>query len=220
MMKTVILTAFQPFGSDTVNPTEKLLERVPDFLYDTKIIKVTLPVVYGHAFERLLPLIEQHKPVLILELGLAKGRSHINIERVAINVNDSIAKDNLGNIKYEDRIEPSGPDGIFTNLPLKVLREKAVNQHLPVQISNTAGAYVCNNLFYKTLHHVKTFNMDTKVGFIHIPATPEMVSAQPNVPSMSINVMTDALMTVLDVVLNPINTLDLAQKVPKGKKAL
>ncbi len=217
-MKTAIITAFEPFGNDTKNPTEAILERIPETLYDIKIIKLTLPVIYNHAFERLLPLIDEHDPVMVLSLGLAKGRTHVEIERIAINKNDARSKDNLGNIKYEEPIEPSGPDGIFTTLPLKSLRERFQKTRMPVSVSNSAGTYVCNNLFYRTLHYTQTFNMDTVVGFVHVPATPDMVSAQPGVPSMEKSVMVESVMTIIDTVLNPVDFKEHAQKVDKGKK--
>ncbi len=217
-MKTAIITAFEPFNNDSMNPSESILKKIPDTLYDVKIVKVTLPVVYNHAFERLLPLIDEYDPIMVLSLGLAKGRSHITIERIAINVNEASIADNLGNKKTGQPIVEYGPDGIFTTLPLKKLKERIKTDKLPIHISNTAGAYVCNNLFYKTLHHIKQFNLNIEAGFIHIPATPEMVYQQTNIPSMSESVILDSLMKMIDSVLNPIDHKAHAQKVKAGQK--
>jgi len=218
-MANIIVTAFEPFATNKKNPTEALLERIPDHLYNYRVYKVTLPVVYNHAFDRLLPLIEKHKPVLILMLGLAYGRSHVNVERIAVNVADSKTKDNLGNIIEEQRIEEDGPDGLFTTLPLEAIMERFRKKKLPVRISNTAGTYVCNNLFYKTLHYLKTYDLDTKAGFVHVPPFPDMVHETDHVPSMSKSVMVDAVMGILDVALNPIDYKKTAQKVQGAKKA-
>ncbi len=217
-MKTAIITAFEPFNNDEVNPTESILNKIPDTLYDVKIVKMTLPVVYNHVFERLLPLIDEYDPVMVLSLGLAKGRSHINIERIAINVNESSIADNLGNKKTGQPIVDYGPDGIFTTFPLEKLKQKIDSKRMPVTVSNTAGTYVCNNLFYKTLHHIKQFSLDIKAGFIHFPATPTMVYKQPNIPSMSESVMVQSLMAMIDTLLNPIDHKTYAQKVEKGQK--
>lgn len=217
-MKTAIITAFEPFNNDSINPTESILKKIPDTLYDVKIIKVTLPVVFNHAFERLLPLIDEYNPFVILSLGLAKGRSHINIERVAINVNDTLIADNLGNKKTNSPIVPYGPDGIFTTFPLEKLQARIAKHRLPITLSNSAGTYVCNNLFYNVMHHIKQFNLPIEAGFIHIPATPQMVYASPNIPSMSEKNVLDSLMVVLDTLLNPIDHKKRAQRVEKGQK--
>ncbi len=218
-MDKIIITAFEPFGGDNINPTVKILEQIPDYLYNHRVIKTTLPVVYNHAFDRLLTLIDKHQPKLILELGLAKGRSHVNLERIAINVSDATIADNLGTVLKGETIVKNGADGLFSSLPLKKIIKKTKEKKLPVQLSNSAGGYVCNNLFYHTLHHVKTYNMKTLVGFVHVPMLVEQVSDQPNVPSLPRSVMVEAVMTILDTVLNPIDYKETAQKIKGAQKA-
>ncbi len=217
-MQKILITAFEPFGNDTINPTEGILERIPDFLYDVKVIKQTLPVVYNHAFERLVPLIEKHNPELILLLGLSKGRSHVCLERVAINVSDGKLPDNLGTALSHETIEAQGPDGLFTSLPVKIIEQRFKDRKQTAVISNTAGTYVCNNLYYKTLHYVKTFSKKAKVGFIHVPATPAMVHDQTGMPSMRVTEMYEAIMTIIDTVINPVDIKETAQKVKGAQK--
>lgn len=216
-MRTAIITAFEPFGDASINPTQRIIEQIPDVLYNTRIIKVTLPVVYNHCFERLLPLIEQHNPGLIVHLGLAMGRPQISLERAALNINHSDMADNLGNVKHYGTIEPYGPDGLFTTLPVQTLMEKFASKDIPVRVSNTAGGYVCNNLFYKTLHYLKAMNKDADVGFMHVPALPEQVKGT-NAPSMDMGHMVNALMTILDTTLNPVDITKQAQRVKGAQK--
>ncbi|MFW6319306.1 MAG: pyroglutamyl-peptidase I [Bacillota bacterium] len=203
-MKTVIITAFEPFNKDDENPTEHVIAELPDFLYDTRIIKVTLPVIYQAAFDQLLPYIEEYNPALILMLGLAAGRSHISIERVAINVNHSKTPDNLGNIKHHEVIDENGPDGLFTTLPLSDIMKRMHKHKLPVTISNSAGTYVCNDLMYNVLYYIKKLNLDTKAGFIHVPYLPHQAYNKSNMPMMERRYMVETVTAIIDVLLNPI----------------
>lgn len=203
-MKTVIITAFEPFNKDDENPTENVIAELPDFLYDTRIIKVTLPVIYQAAFDQLLPYIEDYKPSLILMLGLAAGRSHISIERIAINMNHSKTPDNLGNIKHHEIIDDQGPDGLFTTLPLIDIMDRMHKHNLPVTISNSAGTYVCNDLMYNVLHYIQKLNLDTKAGFIHVPYLPHQAYNKPRIPMMERRYMVETVTGIIDVLLNPI----------------
>ncbi len=214
-MKKVLITAFEAFNNEPTNPTELVLAELPEFLFDARIIKVTLPVVYDKAFEVLKPMIEKHQPSLILMMGLAAGRSQINIERIAININDSNTKDNLGNIKHFDPIDRSGPDGLFTTLPLEKIITATRKRKLPVTISNTAGAYVCNHIMYKTLNHIQTNDLKTKAGFIHMPFLPENVIDKPNMPSLDKRYMIETITTIINVILNPL-ALESTQRIMNG----
>ncbi len=211
-MKKVLITAFEAFNDEVMNPTEAVLAELPEFLFDARVIKVTLPVVYDKVFETLEPFIKKHEPKLILMMGLAAGRSQINLERVAINMNDAQTKDNLGNIKHFDIIDKNGPDGIFTTLPLEKIVMRTRKKKLPVTISNTAGTYVCNHLMYKTLLYVKEHFPNTKAGFIHMPFVPEQVLDKPNTPCLDKRYMIDTMTTIMDVILNPM-ALEQAQRI-------
>ncbi len=203
-MRPVIVSAFEPFYDEKVNPTESVLAELPDFLYDARIIKVTLPVVYGHAFEVLLSLIEEHDPRLIIMLGLAKGRTHVSIERIAINAQDASIADNAGTTKRFNRIVEGGPDGLFTTLPLERIMTRLKQKHVPAIVSNTAGAYVCNDVFYRVIYHVKNQGLRTNVGFVHMPMLPEDAAAQAGVPALDRKHTIEAVTTVIDTVMNPL----------------
>lgn len=209
-MKTVIVTAFEPFGDFEENPTQKVLAELPAFLYDAKIIKVTLPVIWNQAFSELLPLIDKHKPALILMLGLAAGRTHVNIERIAINIASSKTADNLGQISHEKPIEKDGPDAYFTNLPLEKIMQRLQRKKVPAALSNTAGTYLCNQIMYQVLHHINQTESDTKAGFIHMPLLPEQVTEKPHYASLEKRHTMDTVLTIIDVLINPVE-LDLKQ---------
>ena len=203
-MQTVIVTAFEPFDNHDTNPTEQLLQEIPEFLYNAKVIKVTLPVVYNHVFERLLPYIEKHQPDVILMLGLAAGRPQVNLERIAININDSKTKDNLGNVMINTPIKEGADDGLFTTFPLEAILNRARKKAIPLSISNTAGAYVCNNLMYHTLHYIKSQELKTLAGFMHIPFLPSQTVSNPSMPSADKAIIFEAIMTTLDTMVNPV----------------
>jgi|AntRauTorcE11898_2_1112593.scaffolds.fasta_scaffold00018_29 pyroglutamyl-peptidase len=211
-MSGILITAFEPFGGDSLNPSQEVLRDFPEFLYAKKVIKAVLPVVYNHNFDRLLPLIEKHEPDVILLLGYAKGRSHLCVERIGINICDSPTPDALGNVLSNRPIVKGGVDGLFSTLPLSLLEKRYKELNLPAKLSNTAGAYVCNNLFYKTLHHIKLYNLQTKVGFIHLPALPSQASRE-NIPSMGHQQMTEILIQTLDAILNPFDIREFGQEV-------
>ena len=209
-MKTVIVTAFEPFGDFEDNPTQKILAELPAFLYDAKIVKVTLPVIWNQAFSELLPIIDKHQPALVLMLGLAVGRTHVNIERVALNIASSKMPDNLGQIQYEKPIEETGPDAYFTNLPLEEIVQLLQRKQIPAGLSNTAGTYLCNQIMYQVLHHIHQTDMDTKAGFIHMPLLPEQVVQKPHLPSLEKRHTMDTVLTIIDLLINPVE-LDLKQ---------
>ncbi|MFW5864909.1 MAG: peptidase C15 [Candidatus Izemoplasmataceae bacterium] len=202
-MKKIILTAFEPFGNDIENPTMTLLDALPDNLFGYNLVKVILPVVYEEAFNTLKPYILKHDPVLILMFGLAAGRSHVNLERIAINVNDSASPDNNGLTLKEQIIKKDGPDGIFANFPFERIALKAINQGVPIAISNSAGTYVCNDLMYRTLDYLKEINAKTLCDFVHVPYLTHQVTNKLAMPSMSLTTLIDAVMLILDDLLNP-----------------
>lgn len=202
-MKSIIITAFEPFGKDTENPTMTILNELPDTLFGYNVIKVTLPVVYKQAFETLKPFIESSKPHLILMFGLAAGRTHINLERIAINLNDSSSPDNEGQTIKEMPIVRNGPDGLFAPFPFERIALKAVNHGVPITVSNTAGAYVCNDLMYRTLQYLKNHDLNIVCDFIHIPYLTHQVTSKPSVPSISLSTLMDGVMLILDDLLNP-----------------
>ncbi|MEH7300019.1 pyroglutamyl-peptidase I [Neobacillus drentensis] len=181
-MKTLLLTGFEPFLEFPINPTEKIVKELDGACIGGYQIKgLLLPVDYREAGERILEEIKKQEPDAVLSLGLAAGRSTITPERIAINCRDG-APDNNGVVLNDASIIEDGPDGYFSTLPIRQFVNKLNESGYPAKISNTAGTYLCNNVMYVVLHEVK----DRPVGFVHIPASHELVlSGKKEMPSWS-----------------------------------
>lgn len=171
----IIITGFEPFLDNKENPSYELLGLLPKSIYGNELIKIPLPVEYDRCFDVLKPYIEEHKPGLIINLGLAGGRKYICPERVAINISDSLNPDNCGKMPIDQTIIDGGENAYFSTLDLKQIVSNLEKKNIPVHISNSAGTYVCNNLMYHVLYYIKTNNLNIKAGFIHIPFMSEQV---------------------------------------------
>jgi pyroglutamyl-peptidase len=172
----ILITGFVAFLENTENPTQEILKLLPKSIYGNELIKVELPVVYEECFEVLLPIIEEVTPDVIINLGLAGGRKAISLERVAININDSISSDNNGYSPTDEVIEETGENAYFSTLPLRKMMKNIQTRNIPVELSNSAGTYVCNNLMYLVLHYIDKNNLDIKAGFIHVPFMSEQLN--------------------------------------------
>jgi pyroglutamyl-peptidase len=176
----ILITGFGGFLLNNENPTIEVLKLLPKRIYGHQIIVAELPVVYDECFDVLLPLIEKYKPEIIINLGLAGGRKAISLERVALNINDSKSPDNNGNIFLDKPVILTGENAYFSTLPLKKIMKRIQIKKIPVEISNTAGLYVCNNLMYHVLHYLSQNNLDVKAGFVHVPFMDEQEAAKNN----------------------------------------
>ncbi len=166
---TIIVTGFEPFLNNEVNPTSEVLGLLPSSIRGNDIITVRLPVEYDRCFDVLKPYIEKYNPGMIILLGLAPTRKNICIERVALNVSSSKYEDNSQIIKTEEKIIEDGKNAYFSTLPMTKIYNILKKKRIPVEISNTAGLYICNNVAYHVLHHIEVNNMDIKAGLIHVP---------------------------------------------------
>lgn len=176
----IIVTGFEPFLDNDVNPTLEVLELLPKKILGNDIITVKLPVLYDQCFEVLKTYIDKYEPGIIINLGLAAKRKNICLERVALNISDSIHEDNSGVIKIDETIIENGENAYFSTLPLRKIYDSINNKGIPVEISNTAGLYICNNLMYHVLHYINNNDLDTKAGFIHVPFMDEQVESKLN----------------------------------------
>ena len=187
-MKKLLLTGFEPFLDNPINPTETLIMALHGVkIGNFKITGVLLPVDFEEAPKRLIETIDEETPDAVISLGLATGRTCITPERVAINCRSG-EPDNRGK-RYEDAwIIEDGPAAYFSKLPIRRIVECLKENHLPAEISNTAGTYLCNNVMYTGLHHLATKGIDIPSGFIHIPASHELASKKSKpIPSWSMD---------------------------------
>ncbi len=165
--KHLLITGFEPFGGEQVNPSWEAVQRLPDRVGRYRLHKLQIPTVFGLAAQRVLEAALELRPQMILCIGQAGGREAVTPERVAINLQDAKIPDNLGSQPVDTPVLPGGPAAYFSTVPVKTMAEAICAAGLPARVSNTAGTFVCNDTLYRLLHHFGGQN--TRVGFIHVP---------------------------------------------------
>lgn len=170
-MKRLLITGFEPFGGEEINPSWEAVSRLPDEIGDYALTKLRIPVVFGKAADAVLAKAAEVSPDAILCIGQAGGRSAITPELVAINLRYAKIPDNEGNQPKDEPILPNGDGAYFSTLPARQMAEAIAAAGVASQVSYSAGAYVCNDLIYTLLHRYQ--NTQTKVGFVHIPYSTE-----------------------------------------------
>ena len=170
-MKHLIITGFDPFGGETVNPAWEAVSRLPDTIGGYRLTKLQIPTVFAKAAEQVLAVARSDAPDVILCVGQAGGREAVTPERIAINCMDARIPDNAGNQPREKPVIPGGPDGIFSTVPAREMADAIEEAGIPGKVSNSAGTFVCNDTLYRLLHHYAATCV--RVGFIHVPYLPE-----------------------------------------------
>ena len=182
-MKRLLITGFQPFGGETINPSWEAVKQLPSLINDYELVKLELPVVFGLAFEKAIAVANEVNPSVVLCVGQAGGRGAITPELLAINLRNASIPDNNGNQPKDEPIIPGGDCAYFSTLPVRKMAEAVSASGIPSQISYSAGAYVCNDLLYSLLAYFK--GSSTRVCFIHIPYCEEQ-NKQPCLPLTTI----------------------------------
>ena len=172
----ILLTGFTPFGTVAVNPSQLIVECIAERGRFPDLVTEILPVEYVRAGARLRQLIHESQPEAVVCLGVAESRSAINLERVALNVNDASIPDNAGDLASGQRIVEDAPVAYWSTLPIEKMRDELAKRNIPVTISNHAGAYLCNHAFYVTRHEIECLGWEIPCGFIHVPALCETTS--------------------------------------------
>ena len=197
--RTVLLTGFEPFNGATINPSWEAVRALdgwsgPGFA----VVARQLPCVFGTALDVLRESIAGVKPDILIAVGQAGGRSEMSLERVAINVDDASIRDNAGNQPVDTPIAADGPAAYFTTLPVKAIVKALRLRGFPSGVSQTAGTFVCNHVFYGLMHHA--VGQPLKAGFIHVPFLPEQAADRPErPPSMALRDIVDALRIAVEV---------------------
>lgn len=196
--KTILITAFEPFGGEALNPTEKVLEMLPDAIgvHDAEgvyaIRKLVLPVEFGRSADIASAEYDRLRPSAVIMLGQAGGRSAISLETTAKNLMNSKEPDNAGYIGDHACISENGPDTLSSTLPLDRIADTLAEQGIPCEKSADAGTYVCNSLFYSMLEHIGD---EVPTGFIHVPYIKEQ--NHPDKPFME----TDEIREAIEVII-------------------
>lgn len=193
MKKTVLLTGFEPFNGASINPAWEAVRALKGWIEDDFIVEILqLPCVFGFANRVLCGAVDEIKPDIVICVGQAGGRAALTVERVAINVDDAPILDNDGQQPVDAPIAPGGPAAYFATLPVKAIVGAMRKRGLQAAVSQTAGTFVCNHVFYGLLHHLQ--RRATIGGFIHVPYLPEQGS-----PSMALSEIIEGLRTAVEV---------------------
>jgi pyroglutamyl-peptidase len=193
-MRKVLLTGFEPFGNATSNPSGEIVWQISG----DNIVTAILPVAYAQSAERLLSLIEEHKPDVVICLGQAEGRTAITPERIAINLDDARLADNQGVLRNDVKILEDGPDAYFSTLPVNDIVAAIKAQGIPAAVSLSAGAFLCNHVFYVAQN--KFAGSDVRSGFVHVPLMDSQAAEFPGLPTMPLDQMVLAVRAMIDVV--------------------
>jgi pyroglutamyl-peptidase len=186
----VLVTGFDCFGGETLNPSWEICKRLPREIAGLRVETCLVPCEFRSAIEVIAEAIERHRPAMVLSLGLAGGRSRLGVERVAINVDDARIPDNAGAQPIDEPIATNGPPAYFATIPVKAMTRAIRAAGVPAEVSNSAGTYVCNHVMYGVLHFLATSGRDARAGFIHVPYSETQVLDKRDAPAMSLDSMT------------------------------
>lgn len=177
-MKTLLITGFAPFGGETINPAWKAVEALPETIGGYRLHKLEIPTVFGLGAQTVLEAAARVQPDVILCIGQAGGRGSVTPERIGVNIRDARIPDNQGNQPRGQYVAEDGPAAYFATVPVEKMASAIEKAGLPGTVSNSAGAFVCNDVLYTLLHHYAATQV--RVGFIHVPYLPQQGS--PSLP--------------------------------------
>ena len=203
--RTVLLTGFDPFGGESLNPSWLAAEALHgETIAGRRIVAVQLPTSFARGPRTLRAAIRRHAPELVVCVGQAGGRAQISLERIAINVDDARIADNDGAQPVDTPIVRGGPAAYFSTLPIKAMYAALREADIPAEISQTAGTFVCNRVFYALMHALAedaNLRVGIRGGFVHIPYLPEQAAARPGAPSLSLGIVVAGLRIMIETAL-------------------
>lgn len=194
-LPTVLVTGFDPFGGAALNPSWMATQALHGWLVaGHRLIGARLPTVFGDSLHRLVELVHRHRPALVVCTGQAAGRAALSLERVAINVNDAHIPDNAGAQPVDTPVVPGGPTAYFSSLPIKAMLVSLLAEGINAEVSQTAGTFVCNHVFYGLMHELATRHElgHVRGGLIHLPWLPAQGQ-----PSMRLDEIVQGLRTAI-----------------------
>lgn len=206
----IIVTGFDPFGGETINPSIECVKALPE-IEGVELIRLELPTVFKESPKRLNEVINDVKPDAVLSVGQAGGRTGITMERIAINVDDARIPDNISQQPIDETIQTEGEPAYFSTLPIKRIVKAIREAGISAEVSNSAGTFVCNHIMYQSLFAATKAEKPFKAGFMHIPFIPEQTTDNPSLP---LEESTKALQIAIETIRDYINDEDL--KVQEG----
>jgi pyroglutamyl-peptidase len=208
-MKTVLLTGFEPFNKETINPAWEAVRALEGWSGQGFAVEVLqLPCVFGEANRVMSETFDRLRPDVVIAVGQAGGRMDMSVERVAINVDDAPIVDNAQRQLVDEPIVADGPAAYFSTLPIKAIVAALRADGLPASVSQTAGTFVCNHVFYGLMH--RSAGLPVRAGFIHIPYLPQQAAAHPGTASMALPDMVRGLKIAVEVAVNVTEDVRLA----------
>ncbi|QND84265.1 Pyrrolidone-carboxylate peptidase [Chromobacterium vaccinii] len=194
-MKTVLLTGFEPFGGETINPSWEAARRLDgETIAGARVHARLLPCAFGSALDALNRELDALRPDIAIAVGQAGGRPDIAVERVAINIDDARFPDNAGRQPIDQLIVADGPAAYFSTLPIKAIVAGLRERGLPATVSQSAGTFVCNHVMYGLLHRG-----GLRGGFIHLPFLPEQAVRHPRAFSLTLDDCVSALRLAVEL---------------------
>lgn len=193
MEKRLLITGFDAFGGSDLNPSWLAVKTLPDRIGDYLLRKEMIPTCFGESAQRVLEAAADFQPDVILCVGLAGGRDAVTPERIAVNIRDARIPDNAGNQPKGDFSVADGPAAYFATVPVEEMAQAIRDTGIPGCVSNSAGAFVCNDTLYTLLHRYT--GTPVRVGFIHIPYLPQQGS-----PSLPLSDAVTALTAAIEAI--------------------
>lgn len=208
---TILLTGFEPFGGERVNPSREIVLALDGEIVGAhRVVGAILPVAFSSTQALLEALLEEHRPRLVLALGQAGGRGEISLERVAVNLVDARIPDNEGMQPIDEAVVADAPGAYFSTLPLKAMQARLRELGVPAALSLSAGSYVCNQTFFVLAHLLATRWPGARGGFVHVPSLPEQAARHPGQPSMALETMLAGVRAALECALQTERDLSVA----------
>lgn len=196
----ILITGFEPFQDDQINPSWEVAKALDGLkIGEYGVHAVCLPVVFGESAQVLKQAIDLLEPDYVLCLGVATNRNIISLERVAINIDDARIADNAGHQPIDEKIDIHGFPAFFSTLPIKAIFQKLQHAKIAVEVSNSAGTYVCNHVFYHLMSMIQ--HTQIKGGFIHVPALPEMVQDHSHTDAMDLGMQIQSIWITLETTI-------------------
>jgi pyroglutamyl-peptidase len=194
-MPTTLLTGFEPFGGERTNPSWNAVRALrDDWTGPGAVHAVELPVDFAAVGPALRDAVERYRPDLVICTGQAGGQADIAVERIAVNVEDPGFPDNAGHLPVDEPVDAAGPAAYFGTLPIKAIVARLVEEGIPAHVSDTAGTYTCNHVFYQLMRTLARQRPHAIGGFIHVPyELSQVAGARTPKPSMSHETITRAL---------------------------
>ena len=194
MSRKVLVTGFDPFGGEAVNPAYEAVKLLPDEIAGASVVKLEIPTVFTRSAKVVEEAIERERPDVVLCVGQAGGRSAITVEKVAINLAEARIPDNDGEQPFDTPLREDGDTAYFASLPVKAMVANMNDHGIPAFMSYTAGTYVCNSIMYNVLYLIDRRFPGVRGGFIHVPYAVEQGVGKPNgTPVMEVATMARGL---------------------------